>query len=52
MVTYTLLSEDGASLRGAGWKVLHQTEGGSWSRSGRLRVDKHPTEAKLCWEAV
>ena len=48
--TYTLGSEGGSSLRGAGWRVVSETAGGSWSRPSRAREDKHPTEQKLLWE--
>ena len=48
--TYTLARESGTSLRAAGWTLLGQTKGGSWSRPGRERTDKHPTEQKLLWE--
>lgn len=51
LVTYTLSTEPGDSLRGAGWRVVAQTRGGSWSRPSRPRVDTHPTQAKLRWEA-
>lgn len=51
-VTYTLESEGGASLRGAGWRCVGEAGGGSWSRSSRPRVDLHPTQRKLRWEAV
>src|SRR5262245_36137843 len=44
LVTYTLPSESGASLRGAGWKLLGSAGGGSWSRSSRPRVDKAPLQ--------
>jgi hypothetical protein len=50
LITYTLATEDGGSLRGAGWKCLGETRGGSWSRQARPRVDTHPTQAKLRWE--
>jgi hypothetical protein len=50
LVTYTLPEEGGASLRGAGWKVIGEAGGGSWSRKDRPRVDTHPTQAKLRWE--
>lgn len=50
LVTYTLTTEHGASLRGAGFKCLGQRGGGSWSRKDREREDKHPTELKLGWE--
>lgn len=49
LITYTLPHEGGASLRGAGWTLVRQTPGGSWSRAGRLREDNHPTCAKSCW---
>lgn len=52
MITYTLASEHGASLRAAGWKVTHEVRGRSWTTPSRPRVDKHPTQGKLCWEAV
>jgi hypothetical protein len=51
LVTYTLQSESGDSLRGAGWKVIGEAGGGSWSRARRPRVDKAPLEPKLRWEA-
>lgn len=55
MLTYTLQSESGASLRGAGWKVIAQTEGynpGAWqSRPGR-EWQAVVGQAKFRWEAV
>lgn len=51
-VTYTLPEESGASLRGAGWTLIGEAGGGSWSCPSRPRVDKHPTQTKLKWEAV
>jgi hypothetical protein len=50
--TYTLTSESGSSLMGAGWKLIGERGGGSWSRNGRPRVDKHPTQLKLLWEVA
>jgi hypothetical protein len=50
LITYTLPSEGGASLRAAGWTVVGECGGGSWSRRGRPRVDTHPTQRKLKWE--
>lgn len=50
-VTYTLPSESGSSLRGAGFKVTGRTRGGSWDRRKRPRTDHHPTGPKLRWEA-
>lgn len=51
-VTYTLPSEGGASLRAAGWTLIGEAGGGSWSRVDRPRVDDHPTQIKLRWERV
>lgn len=50
LITYTLASENGASLRGSGFRCLGQCGGGSWSRADREREDKHPLELKLGWE--
>lgn len=50
LVTYTLPEEGGASLRGAGWKLIGEAGGGSWSRESRPRVDLHPMQTKLRWE--
>ena len=50
LVTYTLDTEPGASLRGAGWKVVAEVRGRSWSCESRPRVDKHPLQGKLRWE--
>lgn len=50
--TYILASEPGTSLTGAGWRMVGETSGGSWSRGDRPRVDKHPTEPKLLFEVT
>lgn len=52
LITYTLPEESGASLRGAGWREIGRRGGGSWSRKDRPRVDDHPTEQKMLWEAA
>jgi hypothetical protein len=52
LVTYTLPEEGGASLRGAGWRLIGERGGGSWSRPSRPRVDAAPMQAKLLWEAA
>jgi hypothetical protein len=49
--TYILESEPGTSLKAAGWKLVGEAGGGKWGREGRPRVDKHPTQGKLLWEA-
>ena len=50
--TYILASEPGTSLTAAGWRLIGESGGGSWSRSDRPRVDKHPTQAKLLFEVT
>lgn len=52
LVTYTLDSEPGTSLRAAGWKEVGRAGGGSWSRRGRPRVDLHPLQEKVRWERL
>lgn len=52
MVTYTLASEDGGSLRGCGWKMVGHVRGRSWSTPSRPRVDRHPTQSKMRWEVA
>jgi hypothetical protein len=49
-VTRILNTEEGASLRGAGWVLVGPSGGGSWSVPSRPRIDKHPTQGKLLWE--
>lgn len=51
LITYTLQSEQGASLRGAGWKIIGEVKGRSWNTKSRPRVDTHPLQDKFCWEA-
>lgn len=50
LMTYTLATEPGSSLRAAGWRCIGEAGGGTWSRADRPRVDKHPTQTKLAWE--
>lgn len=49
--TYILASEPGTSLTAAGWRQIGEVRGRSWSCASRPRVDKHPTQAKLLFEA-
>lgn len=51
LVTYTLASEPGTSLRAAGWRAVAEVRGKSWHTPKRPRVDKHPTQNKIRWEA-
>jgi len=53
LITYTLASESGASLKAAGYKCVGEAGGGNWNKKSRPRVDT-PEELqgqKLLWEA-
>lgn len=50
LITYILNTEPGTSLRAAGWKLVGECGGGSWSVKSRPRVDKHPLQKKLLFE--
>lgn len=50
LVTYTLATEPGASLRAAGLRVVGEVRGRSWSCPSRPRVDTAPAQDKLRWE--
>lgn len=52
LITYTLADEGGASLRAAGFRVVGQVTGRSWSCPSRPRVDTHPLQDKLRWEVA
>jgi hypothetical protein len=52
MLTYVLHTEPGTTLKAAGWKCYGEAGGGTWSREGRPRVDLHPTQTKIRWEAA
>ncbi len=49
IITYTLETEDGTTLRAVGWDPEHRTRGGSWNRPSRAREDKAPTCRKIRW---
>ena len=52
LITYTLATEPGTSLKAAGWRLIGEAGGGSWSSPSRPRVDVNPTQMKLKWEAA
>tara|TARA_Y100000310_G_scaffold136910_1_gene135805 strand:- start:1591 stop:2037 length:447 start_codon:yes stop_codon:yes gene_type:complete len=52
LITYTLKSEGGASLRASGWRLLGEAGGGNWNTVSRPRVDTQHQQLKLKWEAV
>ena len=53
LITYTLTTESGASLRGAGWNCIGQTKGSKrgWASAGREREwQSIYAQPKLRWE--
>lgn len=50
LITYTLATEPGTSLRAAGWRVVGEVKPQNWSRPSRPRVDLRPLEEKFRWE--
>lgn len=52
LITYTLPSEGGASLRAAGWTCIGEAGGGNWNKKSRPRVDSEHQQTKLRWEAA
>lgn len=49
VITYTLDSEAGTTLKAAGWTPEAVTRGGSWDRPSRARTDAAPTVKKTRW---
>lgn len=50
--TYIAASEPGTTLRAAGWRLVGETGGKSWSVPSRPRVDTHPLEPRLRFETT
>ena len=51
LVTYTLQTESGASLRAAGWRIVAEAKrGGNWKRSTRPRQTTGDRAPKFRWE--
>lgn len=50
IITYTLASEDGASLRAAGWKCAGLAGGLRWTGQRKPAQDLYPAEKKLRYE--
>ena len=48
--TYTLSSEPGTSLTAAGWRLIGETPGRSWSVPSRPRIDTHPLQKRMLFE--
>ena len=52
LITYVLDSETGTSLKASNWKLVHEVKGRSWDTPSRPRVDTHPLQNKLMFEAT
>lgn len=50
LITYILESENGASLRAAGWRCVGQAGGLRWTGKRRPEVDLYPAQMKLRFE--
>jgi hypothetical protein len=50
LVTYTLASEPGASLRAPGFRATGSVAARSWTCPSRPRMDKHPLVERVRWE--
>lgn len=51
LITYTLASEPGTSLRAAGWQAVAHVKGRAWSCASRPRATR-PTADKRRWESL
>jgi len=51
LITYTLATEPGDSLRGAGWVETARVKGADWDRPGRRRKKQEHVD-RVRWEAV
>ena len=49
IITYILDTEDGASLKAAGWRKEKDTKGGTWDCPSRPRNTTAPTSKKQRW---
>lgn len=52
LVTYTLKTESGSSLKAAGWRIVGEVTARSWDAPSRPRIDKHPLQERLRWEVA
>jgi hypothetical protein len=54
LITYTLASEPGHSLRASGWRVVAERPAKSWAEhsKARPRVDRSPPAQRRLWEQV
>jgi hypothetical protein len=53
VVTYTLQSETGASLRASGWRCVAEVAPANWNRPSRTRDPQHhPVAPRFRWEVT
>jgi hypothetical protein len=52
LITYTLKSEPGTSLRAAGWRVVGEVTRRSWHTPSRPRVDRDERQERFRWEVA
>lgn len=52
LITYTLVSEPGTSLRAAGYRVVGEIKGRSWDTPSRPRIDRHVIADRTLWETA
>ena len=53
LITYTRANESGASLRGAGWRVVAERRPPKgWNMFGRPRADTDRNIQRTLWEAI
>lgn len=50
LITYILDTENGASLKAAGWKCVGQAGGKCWTGVRRPKVDLYPNQMKIKFE--
>jgi hypothetical protein len=49
-ITYTLKSENGASVKASGYRVIGEVPAKSWDTPSRPRTDAHELQPRLCWQ--
>lgn len=49
VITYTLATETGTSMKAANFNLVRKSKGGSWNCEARERTDKHPITEKYLW---
>lgn len=52
LITYTLDTELGTSIKAAGWKCLGEAGGKRWTGERRPKVDLCPAQMKIKWEVT